>query len=171
MEPKLLLSTPRFEVYEHKWTPPGRSPLTKATIRHPGAVVILPLLPEGRVCLIRNHRIAVGKTLIELPAGTLISGEEPRACAYRELQEETGYRAGRMEPLREFYVSPGILDEKMHLFVASDLTPGPADLEPDESIETLAVSWEEALGLIASRQIEDAKTLVALLLWDRQQNK
>jgi ADP-ribose pyrophosphatase len=104
--------------------------------------------------------------MIELPAGTLDVGERPEDCAHRELIEETGYRAGRLEPLCSFYVAPGILDEYMHLFVASELTPGKPAREAEEQIENRVVSWDEALRMIHSGQIDDAKTLIGLLLYD-----
>ena len=120
-----------------------------------------------RVCLIRNYRVAVDKTLLELPAGTRSAGEEPQVTAHRELIEETGFRAGSLHQLHAFYMSPGILDERMFLFLATDLTAVPAELEPDEGIETLVVPWQEAMNKIDAGEIEDAKTLVALLYYDR----
>jgi ADP-ribose pyrophosphatase len=132
-------------------------------------VVILPLLDGDRVCLIRNFRIAVGKTLVELPAGTL-EGHTPLETAHRELQEETGYCAGRMEPLCQFQMSPGILNERMHLFAASQLTPGDMALEAGEEIETLEVDWAQALSMVHSGEIEDAKTMLALLFYDARRS-
>jgi ADP-ribose pyrophosphatase len=132
-------------------------------IRHPGAAVILPLLNDGRICLLRNTRPVVRQTLIELPAGTLEPGEDPAETARRELAEETGYRADRIEHLISFYSSPGILDENMHLYLAQDLTPGPMSLDPNERIEPLLCSWEEAFAMIRSGEIRDAKTLTGLL--------
>ncbi|MGC4120712.1 MAG: NUDIX hydrolase [Myxococcales bacterium] len=91
---------------------------------HPGATVILPLLDGDRVCLIRNQRVTVGEELLEIPAGTLEPPEPPQECAARELAEETGYRARRWKKLAEFYPSPGVLSEKMHLFLAEELDLG-----------------------------------------------
>jgi len=135
-------------------------------VEHPGAVTILPLLDDGRVCLIRNYRVAAGKTLVELPAGTLEPGEDPAVTAERELIEETGYRATSIEKIREFFLSPGILNECMHLYVARGLTPGESALEPGEEIERLVVAWDEAMRMALDGTIEDAKTLVALLHHD-----
>ncbi|HUY35102.1 MAG TPA: NUDIX hydrolase [Pirellulales bacterium] len=162
-EPEILLTTSRFNVVR-QWHPtPDGALHARETIIHPGAVTIVPLLPDGRVVLIRNFRPAVGRALIELPAGTLEAGEDPRHAAQRELEEETGYRPGRIEPLCQFFMSPGILRERMHLFVATELVPGPTRLDEGEQIEPLLVSGDEALAMTSDGQIEDAKTLVGLL--------
>jgi len=135
-------------------------------VRHPGGVAILPLLGDGRVCLLENYRTSVQERLIELPAGTLEPGEEPAATARRELAEETGYRAGRLELLATFCMSPGILDEKMHFYLARDLEPGPMALEAGEDIRIRLVTWEEALDLARANRIRDAKTLAGLLYYE-----
>lgn len=135
-------------------------------IRHPGAAVVLPVWDDGRVVLIRNYRIAVEQTLVELPAGTLDPGEEPVETARRELAEETGYRARRLELLAAFYSSPGILDERMHLFLATGLEAGPASLEGGEQIEPCLVAWQEALHMARDGRIQDAKTLAGLLFYE-----
>ncbi len=127
---------------------------------------MLPLLDDGRVVLIRNCRVAVDETLVELPAGTLDPGEEPLETARRELAEETGYRAGAMELLAVFYSSPGILDERMHLFLATGLARGEPDLQGGEQIEPLIVPWREAMEMVRSGAIRDAKTLAGLLYYD-----
>jgi ADP-ribose pyrophosphatase len=166
--PEELLRTRRFRVVRHTEQGSDGKPHTKETVQHPGAVAILPILDDGRVCLIRNYRVAVDKTLIELPAGTLEPGEDPAATAARELIEETGFRATTVELLREFTMSPGILNERMHLFLARGLQPGPMALEPGEKIETLVVTWDEAMRMVHDGTIEDAKTLIGLLDFDRR---
>jgi len=138
------------------------------TVRHPGAVTIVPVFDDGRVCLIRNFRLSVGATLVELPAGTLEPGEPPLVTAHRELEEETGYRAREIEPLAEFWMSPGILDERMYLYVARGLTPGETHLDAGEEIETLVVGWDEALEMIDRGTIQDAKSIAGLLAYDRR---
>jgi ADP-ribose pyrophosphatase len=160
---ELLLPCRIFNVVR-KWTvgADGRKHV-RQIIRHPGAAVVVPRLDDGRVVLIRNYRTAVGRHVIELPAGTLDPGEEPIVTAHRELIEETGYRARSMELLTSFLSSPGILDERMHLFLATGLEPGPTDLQADEQIEPLVLPWEEALAMARNRQIDDAKTLIGLL--------
>jgi ADP-ribose pyrophosphatase len=166
-EREILLETPRFQVVRQSRRLPDGTTHTRETVVHPGAAVILPLLDENHVCLIRNYRVAVDAELIELPAGTIDPPESPRQTAERELIEETGYRAGSFEKLHDFWVSPGILNERMHFFVARDLEPGPPRPERGEQIRTLIVPWHEALGMIDSKQIRDAKTIVGLLLFDR----
>jgi ADP-ribose pyrophosphatase len=166
-KPELLLETPKFKVVRQTITTAGGNQKTREIVRHPGACVIVPLLEGDRVCLIRNFRIAAGKTLIELPAGTLEPPEPPHVTAERELIEETGYRATRIEFLHAFYLSPGILDERMHLFLATGLAPGPTAREEGEEIENLVVPWSEALAMVMRGEIEDAKTIVGLLWVER----
>jgi ADP-ribose pyrophosphatase len=137
-------------------------------VLHPGAVAILPLLTDDHVCLVRNVRPNVGETLWEIPAGTLEPSEPVEMAAARELQEETGYAASRLEKLGEFFPSPGVLSERTHLFVARGLTAGPQRLEPDESIVPHVIPWEQALAWADDGTIRDAKTLVALLWWQRR---
>jgi ADP-ribose pyrophosphatase len=166
-EPEELLVTRRFRVVRHTEKGSDGKIHFRETVQHPGAVAILPILDDGRICLIRNYRVAVAKSLIELPAGTLEPGEDPALTASRDLVEETGYRAAKVEKLREFFVSPGILNERMYLYLASGLEPGPTALEPGENIETLLVSFDDAMRMVFDGTIEDAKTLVGLLLYDR----
>ncbi len=165
---KLLLETSRFRVEEVQQPTQSGGLRPRQVVRHPGAVAVLPLVDDDHVCLIRNFRVSVEQTLIEIPAGTLEPGEEPADNARRELIEETGYIAGRLDKLHSFLLSPGILDERMHLYVARDLTLGPAAREEGEEIENLIVSWDEAMGLVARGEIQDAKSLVGLLWWDRE---
>jgi ADP-ribose pyrophosphatase len=140
---------------------------TYEVVVHPGAAVILPLLADGRVVLIRNERPAVEAELLELPAGTLDPSEPAIECARRELTEETGYRAGRLEPLVSFYSTPGICNEHMHAFVATELTPGETEHEPTERIRVTPMEYAEALRAIGDGRIVDAKTMVTLLYYDR----
>jgi ADP-ribose pyrophosphatase len=146
---------------------PGGEPVRRDVVLHPGAVAVLPLVDDGHVCLLRNRRPAVGEVLWEIPAGTLEPGEPVEAAAARELAEETGYRAGSWRKLGAFYPSPGVLSERTHLFVACDLTPGAMRPEADESLEPHVVPWAQALGWAVDGTVRDAKTLVALLLWER----
>jgi len=162
-----LLQTRRFRVERIVERAADGSTRQREVIVHPGSVVIVPLVAPEVVCLVEVVRVAVGRTLLELPAGTLDKdGEDVAAAAHRELAEETGYRAGRMEPAGAFWMSPGILHERMHLFVASELVPGPQALEPGEQIRTRELPWAEALALCHDGRIDDAKTIAALLLVD-----
>ena len=130
---------------------------------HPGAVVVLPFLDEQRIVLIRNRRYAISGILLELPAGTLDRGEDPMNAAGRELLEETGLLAQRMKPLVNFYPSPGLLSEKMYAFAAYDLQKGHTALEPGEEIEPLVVSFDQAINMIKTGEIQDGKTITTLL--------
>jgi ADP-ribose pyrophosphatase len=155
----------RLEIH-HLETDEGRR-IQKEVCVHPGAVVILPFLDAETILLIRNSRYVVGQTLIELAAGGLEKGEAPMNAAGRELAEETGYVAGRLQRLFDFYSSPGILSEKMYTFAAYDLEKSSQALEEDEEIEVLPVSFDEALRMIGDRQIVDGKTIATLLAYER----
>lgn len=141
--------------------------LRKEVVVHPGAVVIMGFLPDGKLVLIRNRRYSVGQVLIELPAGTLEKGEDPMNCAGRELLEETGFLAGRLKRIASFYASPGILTEKMHLFAAYDLTFQGQALEAGEEIEVMPTAWPDVIEMIRSGQIEDSKTIAGVLMYER----
>ncbi len=134
---------------------------------HPGAVALVPMVDKHHVCLVENERYAAGKTLLEVPAGTIDPGEPPELTAERELIEETGYRAGRISRIREWFVSPGFLTEKMYLFLCENLTPGPQELEPDERLRPVVIPWDDAVAMAADGRIEDAKSIAALLICDR----
>jgi len=136
----------------------------REVVIHPGGVVVLPLVTADSVCLVEVLRVAVGETLLELPAGTLDRNEPPLAAAARELAEETGYRARDLEPAGAFWMSPGILRERMHLFVARGLTAGEQALEPGEIIQTRVVPWPEAVAMCIDGRIHDAKTVAGILL-------
>jgi ADP-ribose pyrophosphatase len=149
-------------------TAPDGSVIQRDMILHPGAVVILPLLGDGNVVLLRNHRFVIGETLWELPAGTVEPSEPLEECAKRELAEETGYSAETWTSLGYLYASPGVLDEKLHLFVAERLTPGVMRPEADEQLEPVVVPFAEAVRMCLTGEIKDAKTITALLLWERK---
>jgi ADP-ribose pyrophosphatase len=129
---------------------------------HPGAVVVLPLLEGDRVVMIRNYRHAVEKELWELPAGTREPGESPIETAGRELEEETGYRAGGMKPLCEFYTSPGVSTERMFAFVATDLTPVPQRLEDGEQIRVEVVPIARIRSMLMDGELADGKSIAVL---------
>ncbi|MFP6672920.1 MAG: NUDIX hydrolase [Pirellulaceae bacterium] len=166
-----LLTTSRFDVVERTSESDTGQPVRRQFIRHPGAVTIIPMVDEDHVCLIQNYRVSVDETLIELPAGTLEPDEAPELTAHRELIEETGYQAQSLERLHGFFLSPGILDEWMQLYLATDLVPGPAAREAGEQIENMVVSWEQAMSLVQEQKIHDAKTIVGLLYYDQLRSR
>lgn len=141
---------------------PDGSILSREVVLHPGAAAVLPLLPDGRVFLVRQHRHAVGKSLWEIPAGKLEAGEEPLSCAKRELLEETGCEAASWERISSFYTSPGFTDERMTLFLARDVE-SIAERSAGEISTVQAFERKEIDRLIREGAIEDAKTLLALL--------
>jgi ADP-ribose pyrophosphatase len=146
---------------------PSGQTVQRDVVIHPGAVAVLPLLDDERVVLLRNQRPIVGETLWEVPAGTLEPGEPPDRAAVRELAEETGYSAASWRKLTEFFPSPGVLSERTHLYLARDLTPGAMHPEAGEDLEPHVVSWRDALAWASDGTIRDAKTLVAILFWER----
>src|SRR5208283_3678930 len=163
---EVLYQAKRFRVERVTQESADGSRHAKDIVRHPGAVTIVPLLDDGRICFVENYRVAVGQRLVELPAGTLEPPEEPVNTALRELAEETGYRAAHIEHLATLCMSPGILDEKMYVYAASGLTAGDMALEASEDIRVLHLTWQEALEMVQNGRIRDAKTVAALLYYD-----
>lgn len=133
-------------------------------VRHPGAVAIVALDERQQVLLVRQFRIAAGRVLMEIPAGTLEPGEAPDVCAERELQEETGYRPGRLQPMGGFYPAPGYTTEYIHLFLATDLVESELDGDSDEYIEVDRMPLAQALALIARGEMVDGKSIIGLML-------
>jgi ADP-ribose pyrophosphatase len=136
--------------------------------RHPGASAVVPFLDDPSsadplVLLIRQFRHATDGFIWEIPAGRLDPGESPERCAHRELAEETGLRAGRLERLTTIYTTPGFTDERIHLFLAQDLSKGEHHREADEFMELHQVRWSAVLDLIRRGELVDAKTLTSLL--------
>lgn len=168
---RTLLESRRFTVVETTVTKPDGRCASLQYIEHPGSVAILPLVGENRVCLIQSRRLTVNKTLLEIPAGTREPNENPLETARRELAEETGYRADEFDELAAFYPSPGITNERMWIFVARRLTPGDPAREANEEIENLVVDWLDAMKMLDRGEIVDAKTIVALLTYDRNRAK
>ncbi|MBF8267320.1 MAG: hydrolase [Dehalococcoidia bacterium] len=133
-------------------------------VEHGHAVVIVPVDPMGRVLLVRQYRKAAGKTLLEAPAGGLDEGEAPEEGALRELQEETGFIAGKLQPMGGFWTTPGFCTEYMHAYLASELRRSALAPDEDESIEVVPVPLTQVPDLIRSGGIEDAKSIAALLM-------
>lgn len=150
--------------------PDGRQ-VERELVRHPGAAGVLPLFPEGRdgsgeaeVVLVRQFRYAAETELWEIPAGTLEPGETPEACAARELEEEVGLVARELRRLGSVLTSPGFTDERIHLYLAPDPDPGEASPDAGERLEPETVALERALEMVEAGEVEDAKTVTALLL-------
>ena len=147
---------------------PGGVRATREVVRHRGSVVVLAVDDRDRLVLVRQYRYPVDATLWEIPAGRQDAGESPEEGARRELEEEVGVRAARLEHLLSFYASPGFCDETMHLFRATDLVSVPARPEPDESIESRWVTLPEARAMADRGEVRDAKTLLAVMLEERR---
>jgi len=143
---------------------PGGVRAIREVVRHRGSVATLAVHDDGRVVLIRQYRYPVDQPVWELPAGRVDPGESALEGARRELEEETGLRAARIEAMGVFYTTPGFCDETMHLFRATGLTQGPPRPEADERIEVYTCALEEARSMIGTGAICEGKTLVALLL-------
>ena len=160
------MSGPIFSVerraYARDGTASGAASVTRDVVVHPGAVTVLPVLEDGWLVMIRNYRYATECELLELPAGTLEPDESPERCALREVEEETGYRAQRVEPLCEFYTTPGICTERMWAFVARGLTETRQNLQGDERIRVVVMPPDQLRRMLVAGEIEDGKTIAAL---------
>jgi ADP-ribose pyrophosphatase len=142
----------------------GGGEYVREVVRHPGSSAVVALDADGAVVLVRQYRHPAVKYLLEIPAGSRERFEPPEECARRELEEELGYVAGRLELLTEFFVSPGFCEEKMWVYLASDLTETKPNPEDDEHLEIVRLDFARALAMIATGEIEDAKTIIGLLL-------
>ena len=136
--------------------------ITRDVVEHPGAACIIPMPDKDSVLLIEQWRIGAKRPLWEIPAGTLDPGEDPLACAARELEEETGFKAGKLEHLFTMYPSPGILDEKMHIFIATDLSQGQTKFDEDEDIKAKKFTFRDLRIQLKANNIKDGKTIAAL---------
>ena len=164
---KIIYKGPIFGIRRDELIEPGGIRTTREMITHPGSVVVLPILPDGRVLLIRQYRHAARQFLWELVAGRIDEGENPRKAGARELIEETGYRAKRLRTFLDFYPTPGFLEERMFILLAEGLTQGQADPEDDEIIESRAYGRKELEQMIQKRKIRDGKTIAGLLYYFR----
>jgi ADP-ribose diphosphatase len=153
-----------FNVRRDKIRFPNQNVAQLDIIEHPGAVTILPIDADGRIIFVRQYRHAAGKELLELPAGTLDEGEAPETCALREIREETGFAAGKLVELGEFYLAPGYSTEYMTVYLATDLHPSPLPGDADEFITLDKLPVEKAFQLAQDGELLDGKSLAALLL-------
>src|SRR5689334_5817122 len=140
---------------------------TREMITHPGSVVVLPVLPDGRILLIQQYRYAARQFLWELVAGRIDPGETPIEGAARELKEETGYTARKLKIFLEFFPTPGFLEEKMYLLLAEGLMPGKATPEDDEKIITRAYTYKQLDEMLRKKKLQDAKTIAGVLYYLR----
>ena len=136
---------------------------TREWINHPGAVVIIPILPNGEIALIKQFRYAARSEFLELPAGKLDEGEDPKACAFRELEEEIGYRAGKMQFIANIHPAIGFANEIMSIYLAEALKKTNYNRDKDEFIELIPTNMEEALNLVWENKITDVKSIIGLL--------
>ena len=144
---------------------PSGGEATREVVRHKGAVVVLPLHEDRRVEFVRQYRYPMGEVLLELPAGKLDPGEEPIECAGRELAEETGWKPTEIHELGSFFTTPGFTDEVLHAFIATPLEKAPEIAQdPDEAIENVTMTVEEALAACRDGTIRDSKTIATLFL-------
>jgi len=147
--------------------PDGRE-AKREVVAHKGAVCVVALQADGKVLLVRQFRLPAGKALLEIPAGGLEPGEEPDACALRELEEETGYRAATLRPLFSCYLAPGYSSELIHAYLATDLTQTQTHFDDNENLQLVAIPLEQAVEQALSGGYEDAKTIAALLVAHRR---
>ena len=142
----------------------GELTYQREVVHHHGSAVIVPIFDDGTVALVRQYRHPAVRYLLEVPAGTLAKGERPEIGAARELKEELGLVAARLEKLSEFFVSPGFCEEKMWVYLATELSEGAQALEEDEILDVVRLPIADALEMITSGEIEDAKTIIGLML-------
>ena len=142
----------------------GELTYQREVVHHNGSAVIVPVYDDGTVALVRQYRHPAVRYLLEVPAGTLAEGERPEIGAARELKEELGVVAARLEKLSEFFVSPGFCEEKMWVYLATELSEGEQALEADEILDVVRMPIADALEMITSGEIEDAKTIIGLIL-------
>ena len=168
IDEKTLSSEPIYlgklvKLYKDTVELPNGQHAIREIIRHPGAVAIVPLLDGDRVVLVRQYRAAVRCATLEIPAGTLEPGEDPEPAAVRELQEEIGYKPGKLVRLGGEFTAPGYTSELIHIYLGTELTPSQLDGDDDEFIDTVTVPFDEALAMVDRGEIEDGKTLIGLL--------
>ncbi len=168
---EVLVKSYPFDVVSERLRYPDGHTLERSIVQHPGAVALVALDGEGRWLLVRQYRHAARKWLLEVPAGTLEPGEAPDATAARELREETGFAADRLERLGGTWMAPGFCSEFIHFYLATGLRPDPLPQDEDENLsEPIALTLDEVWAAIARGEIEDAKTVVAAALFQQREN-
>jgi ADP-ribose pyrophosphatase len=156
-----------FGVRRDELIEPSGVRTVREVVTHPGSVVVLPVLPDGKIVLVRQYRHATGRYLWELVAGRMESGEDPKAGAARELIEETGYRGKQFTVFLDVFPTPGFLEERMYLLLAEGLTAGKAEPEEDEKLTVRAYTMSQLERMIRSGELRDAKSIAGLLFYFR----
>lgn len=151
-----------IDVELHNVTLPNGTSGKRELVYHSGAVAVIAITKDNKIVMVKQFRKPLERTLVEIPAGKLEKHEDPKACAHRELQEETGYHAGKINYVTSFYTSPGFSDEMMHIYYADQLTRGESQTDEDEFVEQMEVTIDEALDLIQQKEIYDAKSVNAI---------
>ena len=164
---ELLFSGRIFTVARDRLLDENGLEIVREVVRHPGGAGVLPLFDDGRVALVSQYRHPARAHLLEIPAGRIEPGETPEACVLREIEEEIGAKAGILRKLSEFYSTPGFCEERLHVYLATELTPVPRRPDHDEVIEVVYLSLAEAVAMVHSGQIVDSKTIIALLLAEK----
>lgn len=164
IESKQVFDGNLLKVYCDQVTLPNGKQASRELIRHPGAVAVVPITPEGKIVLVRQYRYPIGAAMLEVPAGKLDKGEAPEDCARRELEEETGYVAHNLRLLTSMYTTPGFTDEIIHLYIADELTLATQRPDEDEFLDVEIYTKAEVKKMIHDGSINDGKTMLALLL-------
>jgi ADP-ribose pyrophosphatase len=153
-----------FDVERDRLREENGTEIIREVVRHPGGAGALPVFDDGRVALVKQYRHPARRELLEIPAGKIEYGETPEICAAREVEQEIGFRPGRIEKLLEFYSTPGFCEEKLYVYVATALTPSSQALDHDEFVEVFYLPFAEAVKMAECGEIEDSKTIIGLLL-------
>jgi ADP-ribose pyrophosphatase len=164
LESEIVFKGAVFDVERDRLREENGMEIIREVVRHPGGAGALPLFDDGRVALVKQYRHPARRDLLEIPAGKIEDGETPETCAAREVEQEIGFRAGRIEKLAEFYSTPGFCEEKLHVYLATGLTPSSQALDHDELVEVVYLPFAEAAQVAERGGIEDSKTIIALLL-------
>jgi ADP-ribose pyrophosphatase len=164
LETKVVFDGKLLKVYCDKVELPNGKEASREFIKHPGAVAVVPITEDGKIVLVRQYRYPIGKTILEVPAGKLDKGEHPDDCVVRELKEETGYIANNIKKLTSIYTTPGFTDEVIHLYTADNLKLAKQCPDEDEFLDVEVYTKEEVKAMLADGTINDAKSMLALLL-------
>lgn len=164
LDSKFVYDGRLLKVYSDRVMLPNGKESFREIVKHPGAVAVVPVLDNGDIVMVRQYRYPVGDTMLEIPAGKLDPGEAPEACVVRELAEETGYVSGHIRKLTAIYTTPGFSNEVIHIYLAKNLVMTEQHTDEDEFINVETYSQEQLKEMVATGVIQDAKTIIGLLL-------